>query len=99
MMSLNLRPRRKRIDTNRKRSRKNGEKSNLIGFKETKRSAREIWEQKPRGASLNSTQECSPLLRIRRRTERKTTGLEEPRRRGREDKLKRGRTPKLTNSK
>jgi hypothetical protein len=36
MLSLNLRPRRKRIDTNRKRSRKNGEKSSLIGGRKQK---------------------------------------------------------------
>jgi hypothetical protein len=81
-------PRRKRINTNRNRSRTNGEKSRVDRRKEIDRSAREIWEQKPRGASLSSIRKCSPLLRIRRRTERKTAGPEEPKRRGREDERK-----------
>jgi hypothetical protein len=73
-------PRKKTINTNRERSRKNGKKSRLTGGRK-QRSTREIWEKKPRGASLSS-----PFLRILRRKERESTGPEEPRKRGREDK-------------
>jgi hypothetical protein len=80
-------PRRKRINKNRERSKKKWRKIQVDRRKETERSAREIWEQKPRGASLSSTRKCSPFLQIRNRIERKSTGPKEPgRRRGREDK-------------